>query len=183
MTAPVQRSTVEGVLANHEKRVGILEATPPSNRPASISSYAPVGGFQTITSTNNAAPDTVLTSSTFVADGVTQYRVDFGVAVVDIGVTKGGTGTALVLTLTLDTTILGLVCDYNITPKLGEYGSIPVYLSVFDTPSAGSHTYTIGAFKSFSGGATALMRIYGDNAGPPFVGVTHPGYLVVTALG
>ena len=30
MTAPVQRTTVEGVLANHEKRVGILEAVPPS---------------------------------------------------------------------------------------------------------------------------------------------------------
>ena len=29
MTAPVQRTTVEGVLANHEKRVGILEAVPP----------------------------------------------------------------------------------------------------------------------------------------------------------
>ena len=27
MTAPVQRTTVEGVLGNHEKRVGILEAT------------------------------------------------------------------------------------------------------------------------------------------------------------
>ena len=28
MTAPVQRTTVEGVLANHERRVGILEAVP-----------------------------------------------------------------------------------------------------------------------------------------------------------
>jgi len=31
VTAPVQRSSVEGVLANHEKRVGILEATPGSH--------------------------------------------------------------------------------------------------------------------------------------------------------
>jgi len=28
VTAPVQRSSVEGVLANHERRVGILEAVP-----------------------------------------------------------------------------------------------------------------------------------------------------------
>lgn len=141
--------------------------------------FAPVGGSLSVTSTNNAAPTNVITTPSFTADGATQYRIDFGVSALDIKVTAGGSGTATLLTLTRDSTILGDVMDYNVQPTNGLYGSIPVFLSVFDTPPAGSHTYSIGAFLSDSGGATHTSLIYGSGLGPPFVGVTHPGYIAV----
>ena len=145
----------------------------------SFAVFAPAAGFVQITSTNSASPTNVVTSPALVADGATTYRIDFCVAAVDISVTGSGTGTALLLTLTRDTTVLGDIVDYNVVPTNGVYGSIPVSVSVFDTPPAGTHTYSIGGFRSLSGGATSTSFVYGSNLGPPFVGVTHPGFLAI----
>jgi hypothetical protein len=97
-------------------------------------------------------------------------------------VTAGGSGTSLNIQLLLDTTILGIVANYNVTANLNTYGSVPLNVSVFDTPSAGTHTYSIGAVKGLTGGAAATMRIFGSNAGAPFDTVTHPGFIAVQKI-
>lgn len=146
--------------------------------------FAPAAGFVTITSTNSAAPTNVVTSPSFTADGLTQYRIDFGVAAADVQCSGGGASAALIFSLSVDSTILGIVVDLNLPQKAGaiaanDYISIPIYISVFDTPTAGTHTYSIGAYKVLTGGATANCLVYGSNVGPPFTGVTHPGYIAV----
>lgn len=150
--------------------------------PVAFSSFAEAAGFITVTNTNLATPQTVVTSPSVVADGSSYMRVDFSVAAVDISVTGTGSGAALVLSLLRDSTIIGIVSNYNVVPTNGVYGSIPVTVSAFDLPTAGSHTYTMGATKVVSGGATATMRIYGDSAGSPYTSVTHPGFIGVTQV-
>lgn len=157
-------------------------AAAPATPIVASGSFTPFGGFQTLVSTNVAAPDNVVTSSSFTADGVTTYRIDFFVAAIDIGVSVGGTGTAMLIALAIDATNLGLLTTYNVVPQAGIYGSTPCFLSAFDTPAAGTHTYSILANKSLGGGAAATMRLYGSNIGPPFTNVTHPGYIAVYAL-
>lgn len=145
------------------------------------STFEEASGFLTITSTNFSSPTSIITSDSFVADGST-YKIEFYVATVDISVTGTGTGTSLNLQLLIDSTILGIVSNYNVVPTNGIYGSIPIYIAVFDTPSTGTHTYSIGGVKGLTGGATATMRVFGSNAGSPFDTVTHPGFIAVSKV-
>lgn len=139
-------------------------------------SFAPAAGFIQVTSTDETNPTTIQQSGSFTADGTTLYRIDFYVAAVDIKVSGNGTGAALLMNLHRDTTDIGRVFDYNIAPTGGNYGSVACAVSVFDTPPAGVHTYTMTAWRN-QAGCTTTSFVYGSNTGPPFTGVTHPGFI------
>lgn len=141
--------------------------------------FNPAADFVAITSTNSAAPTTIVAASSFVADGLTTYRVDVAIAAVDVSVTNTGTGAAAVIVGLRNATALGGIADFNVNPINGTYGSIPLFASFLDTPPAGAVVYTISGYKGLSGGATANVNAYGNTLTPPPAGGTHAGYVAV----
>jgi hypothetical protein len=144
--------------------------------------FSPAGGLVAITSTNANAPTAIVDAPSFTADGVTVYRVDFFVPTVDIQVTGGGTGTSLNVQCLRNGGSLGVFGNYNVRPQAGNYGSTPMFLSIFDTPPAGATVYGIAAFKGLSGGAAANMAVYGDLAAFPNPTLSAPGYVAVYSI-
>jgi hypothetical protein len=139
--------------------------------------FNPVTGKVAVTSTNPDNPTTIVSSSSVTYDGLTQVKIDFYASAADID-QRGKTGLGgLLLELWLDTTPVGVVFDFGV--DAGLYGVNSVYCSAIDTPSAGSHVYSIKGYTTVSGGTFGNANVYGANITTAHT--TRPGFLAIFA--
>ncbi|MBI4034362.1 DUF2190 family protein, partial [Candidatus Saccharibacteria bacterium] len=122
--------------------------------------YTEFNSDKTITATTEGAANTVVTSSSYTYDGSTPILVQFWAPYV----TRNASA-QLTYVLLRDSTVLG---QWK-TGYLTSSDFPPAYLQFKETPSNGSHTYTVKAFidsgtnaviKAGSGGSGALMPGY-----------------------
>lgn len=120
----------------------------------------------TVTATSEGTSQTYLTSGAITCDGTTRLRFEFYAA--DLTMTGSGTG---VIVLYEDSTAIGWLGEWgNATASL--FTANPASCVRYRTPAAGSHTYTIRAFK------TAGTAAIGAGAGG--TGADMPSYLRIS---
>ncbi len=125
----------------------------------------------TVTGTGSGSPTTAITGNSVSYDGSTRIKIEaFFVLAECSGSTTTDVG--IIIALKEDSTLIG-ICSYNEFVRGSGFGGAPQYGCRYRTPAAGSHTYTIVAWKS---GTTTAVLYCGD-------GVTSnydPGFLRVT---
>lgn len=140
--------------------------------------FEPVGGFLPITSTNDNAPDTVVTAAALSFDGTTLVRIEFGAPGVDVDQRGKANVGAIVLELYEDGVAKGLIGDWNASS--GAYMIQPAYASTFLVPSAGTHTYSLRSYLiGGGGGAVGPSNFYGSGLTTPHV--TRAGFMLISA--
>jgi hypothetical protein len=135
--------------------------------PGTLVDYGEATANVSVTSTAEATATPVVAAAGFTADGTSKYLVSFFASVVH----PASTGTIKVVLY--DGSIssahdLGWLANQN-TPT-----NVAVEATRVVTPSAGTHTYTVGAFES---GGTATV-----GAGAGGSGTSLPAYVSVTQL-
>lgn len=129
--------------------------------------YVEITAPVVISATTDATANTVITGNPIVLNGSTRIIVEFGAEQVATG---GTTSSAVIVTLWDSTTDLGHFHEVG-TPANGVV-SVSALVRRFLTPSAGTHTYVIKAFRNVADGT-----IYAGTGG---VGNDQPAYLRVT---
>jgi hypothetical protein len=138
--------------------------------------FTPAGNQLEITSTNPAAPTTVVTTAPVTFTGTETVQIQFYASAIDLD-QRGLTGLAgVLLELYVDNTALGIIGDYN--ADAGLYFVTTCYAAAFDLPSAGAHTYSIRGWKQVGGGTgPGQSFVYGTGVSTPHA--TRPGFLVI----
>ena len=153
MTAPYQRTSVEGVLANHEKRVGILEAVPvnttPGGVPGQTLDYAESStGIFNVTATTAATSQLwIQGNAIFITNPATTLKITVWAAL-------GTTDRDLVLELFMDGTDQGRIGQ--ISPA--SYSWSGSFIGIGHVvPGSGTHTFDIRAWQQ-AGGTSSLLN-------------------------
>jgi hypothetical protein len=128
--------------------------------------YAQITAAVAISATTEATAQAVVTGNAVTYDG-SKVRIEIFAPQVDNA--GGATGPCIAVILR-DSTVLGHV---DLTQGLGGLNGLAAQGVVFDTPSAGSHTY---AWKAYGGGSAT----YSIKAGAGGTGNLVPAYLRVT---
>lgn len=116
-----------------------------------------------------ASADTILTGTPLTFDGVTRIRVEFYCQVIEIPNSHYDFNLGLYDNGTLTRLLVGMFSSNAGTLDVTGYGVC--YL----TPAAGSHTYSIRAYRSAGSSGTAIVAAgngVGDNFPPGFYRVT-----------
>ena len=119
----------------------------------------------TVSATTEGSPTSVVTLGALTYANV-EYRFEFFTPRVD-----SGSGTAVNIVLYDSTTSLG-VWGVHYDPVTPSFAYTPVALVRYLTPSAGSHTYNVGAYRAASNGTI--------QAGVGGTAAYVPGFLRVT---
>lgn len=128
--------------------------------------YAQYTASVSVTATTEASANTLASGNGVYYDG-TKLRLEFSSSGYKL---TGGTESSMSLVFLRDSTVLGqMVCDLDHNDDDGS----PLHCVTYDTPPAGTHTYTVKAF--LSAGGTVLVK-----AGAGGSGTLLPGYLRVT---
>lgn len=140
--------------------------------------FDPVAGFIEVTSTNSAAPTTIITGSAIVYDGLTLVRVEVYTAAIDVDQRGIANTSSTVFELYEDGVAVGLFGAWNANEQ--QYISWACYATTFFTPTAGSHTYSVRAYKIPGGaGTSGPSYVYGTGVTTPHV--TRSGFMLTTA--
>ena len=124
--------------------------------------YAEITANVTVSATTDAAPTTVITAPTFIADGGTSYWVEFFSPIVSPGAGP-------------DFVVFNL---FDSATQLGRLGSIQLVTSVQFlarrkvTPSSGPRTYIVGAFRNVANGTVGAGAWGAATAPPAYVAIT-----------
>lgn len=122
-----------------------------------------------ISATTEATANTIVTATAFTADGTSEYLVIFYCPAVWVGAAVGAQ-TRIVLyidgaAINAGSSMIGSF----INTAAGTVLSAPMYVQIPQTPSAGSHTYSIRGYRVTSNGT-----VNGTQAG-----ISIPGYVEV----
>lgn len=140
----------------------LRKGTQASPQPGSLLDVVQNATDITVTSTDHTNPTTLITGNPISLDGVSKIRIDFGAAAADVDQRGLGTPGALLIDLYDGTTEVGVMADQN--ASAGAYVDQPLYASTVLTPSAGTHTYKITAFKNNNGpNVTGPSHVFGFN--------------------
>jgi len=132
--------------------------------------YVEFTGGVTVSSTSEAAPDEVVSSGTLDYNG-TRICIEFSAVEMETGAT---TGSFTICNLWDASTDLGRIALVENTGTATVVGA-PVCVRRYLSPSVGSHTYRIRAWRVNSNGTIS--------AGAGGVGISLPGFIRVTAIG
>ncbi len=138
--------------------------------------FTPAGNQLQITSTNPAVPTSIVTSPSIAFDGSTTVEIQFYASAIDLDQRTFTGQASVLLELYRDSTALGIIADYNADP--GLYFVTTCFCAAFDTPAAGSHTYSIQGFLQVSAGTgPGNSFVYGSGIATPHT--TRPGFLLL----
>lgn len=118
--------------------------------------YVPATSDLSVTATSSGTAQTVIAGNSVTYDGSTRVRIEFWTPLI-----ANGTNGVVVVELYRDSTLLGRIAQADGTNTGGSV-SISQYGAAYDTPSAGSHTYTVKAWR-----VTANGTVYGTSLGLP----------------
>lgn len=141
--------------------------------PLSLVAFNPAGNLVNVVSTNPAAPTLVFSFPALTFDGLTTIRIEFYASAVDMDMRGRVDAGSVLLELYDGTTALGVIEDFGVGS--GGYGVTSCFVAAYDTPSAGSHTYTIQGYRQSSlGGPMGAANVYGTAVTTPHA--TRPGF-------
>lgn len=130
--------------------------------------YATKTSDTSITGTNEAGAQTVISGASVAYDGSTRVEIEVGLPAIVPATTDGA---EVVVILLEDSTVLGRIMDHRTSSGTTAILSTPK-ASLFRTPSNASHTYTVKAYTSTG---TSTIK-----AGTGGTGAYVPAYLRVT---
>lgn len=103
-----------------------------------------------VTSTSSSSPTTIVSGVSATYTGVDIYVEAFAATLS----TPSVSGSSLNITVQRDGSNLGVPITY-VTPAAGAM-NVPLYIQIKDTPSSGSHTYSLAAWASTTTGSPGV---------------------------
>ena len=128
--------------------------------------YVPFTSPVAISATTEGAADTVVTANAVTHDGSTAIFIEFFCPQVE---PNTGTSAAIAIILNEGATVLGTIAWVRFLTNNVTSAFSPVFARFRLTPTAGSHTYSVRAYRTVGNGAM--------NAGAGGTGADVPGYI------
>jgi hypothetical protein len=156
--------------ADSAQTLGVKWAAAGGGGGVTVDSYVAFTSSVTISGTTASSPTTIVTAASITANGSTLYCIEFFCADVYMAV-----GNNVYFALYDGSTEAGRIAGFNVVSgALGSQDS-PCFARRFITPTAASHTYSIGAWKIGGSASASAGDGTSDNFPPGYIRITHGG--------